>query len=1014
MKEKTILMIFIFISFMLFGNEIKWESELITQIKNAPLSFLQNNSDVILDFPTPEGEMIEFEIFETPVMPKGLSVRYPQIKTYSGRGIENPNDRVSITLNGELAKILLQSKYGNVFIDRMRDGEYRISYDEYGVNLEEVENHLASCSCGGEVLPHEVQNTDTRDFPYCVGEDEPCFEIGNNLVTFRFAGIMTAEANNSSVDGTVAGGLAWIAAMVNQVNLVWIRELSFRLEMIENSDLLIYTDENPTPVAFTDYNMYDELGRVLSHLEAVIGPGGYATSQSQLLWEYGAVFNTGYGGGLAYVPGSTSANLPSYAIHIHEIGHNLGSSHNCTSEGGWASSFGGTAMCNRGNTLIENYGDQYSSHTIDIAIRYQNLMFGGSNYDYQMGYSQEETENFIPVISVPESGFYIPKETPFVLEGTAIGLENDNLTYSWEQNDASDYGFSPPEFPTDTGPLFCSVDGKPDGNIRYFPAMESLIENNYETGNIEKLPFASREMNMRLLVRDNDLYSGAFNYKNVQFNVDGEAGPFRVTSQFENEIWQVNSFEVITWNVANTNNPNTVNCSNVDILLSTDFGENFDIVLAENTPNDGLYEFLVPNLPSLDGARIMVKSSDNIFFDINNSFIQIENNQIPEIDVEMDDIFLTIPIDVEQTVYREIENSGELGSFLIYETHSEIDYNGDGYLSFDGSDDYVDLGANLLSGNGDFTISLWVKSQSINSVIIQQRNGGFNGEYQLKFNSNGQLDMFTYRDGYQWAIVSSNAYNDNTWRHVVVVQSYEINGGLLYVDGELVGSNSGGVVYLAGSIHSYLGADMRDNNKFLNGGINDVHIFNSALNDNEINTIFSGGFGFNPTYNQGDFMSSNSLTSSFPMVTMSGINLIDVVGDNSGEINGATWSGDLIPTPNWLSVESANNWLSVGESEPIHIYVNPIELNENSNYTGNVIISSNANFLPINIPITLQTLSNSLLGDINFDGLINIVDVVQMVNFVLSSTYIPQADMNSDGIINVLDIVQLVGIILGN
>ena len=46
--------------------------------------------------------------------------------------------------------------------------------------------------------------------------------------------------------------------MVNQVNLVWIRELSFRLQLIENNDQIIYTDENPTPDLFTAYDMYTE------------------------------------------------------------------------------------------------------------------------------------------------------------------------------------------------------------------------------------------------------------------------------------------------------------------------------------------------------------------------------------------------------------------------------------------------------------------------------------------------------------------------------------------------------------------------------------------------------------------------------------------------------------------------------------------------------------------------------------------------------------------------------------
>ena len=71
--------------------------------------------------------------------------------------------------------------------------------------------------------------------------------------------------------------------------------------------------------------MYVELPRIHTFLYGIIGYGGTNVDQEDLLWEYGAVFNTGYAGGLAYVPGATSANLPYYDIHNHEIGHNLGS-----------------------------------------------------------------------------------------------------------------------------------------------------------------------------------------------------------------------------------------------------------------------------------------------------------------------------------------------------------------------------------------------------------------------------------------------------------------------------------------------------------------------------------------------------------------------------------------------------------------------------------------------------------------------------------------------------------------
>jgi len=55
----------------------------------------------------------------------------------------------------------------------------------------------------------------------------------------------------------------------------------------------------------------------------------------------------------------------------------------------------------------------------------------------------------------------------------------------------------------------------------------------------------------------------------------------------------------------------------------------------------------------------------------------------------------------------------------------------------------------------------------------------------------------------------------------------------------------------------------------------------------------------------------------------------------------------------------------------------------------------------------------STLGDINGDGIINILDVVFLVNVILDSEYIQSGDLNSDGSIDVLDIVSMINIILG-
>ena len=55
---------------------------------------------------------------------------------------------------------------------------------------------------------------------------------------------------------------------------------------------------------------------------------------------------------------------------------------------------------------------------------------------------------------------------------------------------------------------------------------------------------------------------------------------------------------------------------------------------------------------------------------------------------------------------------------------------------------------------------------------------------------------------------------------------------------------------------------------------------------------------------------------------------------------------------------------------------------------------------------------DSLVGDINDDGILNVLDIVLMVNMVLDDGYEEIADMNGDGVINILDIVTLINTIL--
>ena len=54
-----------------------------------------------------------------------------------------------------------------------------------------------------------------------------------------------------------------------------------------------------------------------------------------------------------------------------------------------------------------------------------------------------------------------------------------------------------------------------------------------------------------------------------------------------------------------------------------------------------------------------------------------------------------------------------------------------------------------------------------------------------------------------------------------------------------------------------------------------------------------------------------------------------------------------------------------------------------------------------------------LMGDVNYDGFLNVLDVVSIVNMILGNDTVDLiADMNGDGGLNIQDIILLMNIIL--
>ena len=92
---------------------------------------------------------------------------------------------------------------------------------------------------------------------------------------------------------------------------------------------------------------------------------------------------------------------------------------------------------------------------------------------------------------------------------------------------------------------------------------------------------------------------------------------------------------------------------------------------------------------------------------------------------------------------------------------------------------------------------------------------------------------------------------------------------------------------------------------------------------------------------------------------------------------------------------------------------NAIILDHNLVFIGAPVASSSVEIATI-IQSLLDEMPTETDGDLNGDGIANILDIITIVNIILDSNYTDTADINYDNIVNILDIIELVNIILNN
>ncbi|MFM2392160.1 MAG: hypothetical protein RLZZ546_137, partial [Bacteroidota bacterium] len=607
-KGERTIQVYSFLAYSI--NDIELKSILWSAPSENSISISESNT--IISVPLYTGEIDQFQIVEFDMMEKELKNKFTNLKTFHGSSILKPHRRIRIDYTVHGFRAVIYDENRNTYIDHYIRGDKSIKmiYSK----KDAIPQNIWNCEFENENLEvdthREVEN-----------------RVGNCIFrTYRLAVATTAEYSNFHGATSVAqvdSVMSEVIVAMNRVNGVLESDLAVRFILVANTDQIFYYVASTDP--YSNGNGGAMLGQNQTTCDNVIGNSNY---------DIGHVFSTG-GGGVAYlgcicnnsnkaggVTGQANPVGDPFTIDYvaHEMGHQLGGNHtqnnNCNRnnatavEPGSASTIMGYAgIC---NPNVQNNSDAYY-HAVNLAEIENRLANTTTCYQTISTFN-----NTAPVLD-PLTNYTIPKSTPFILTASATDANGDPITYCWEQTNTGN-ATMPPVSTNTTGPTFRSKTPVVSP-IRYFPPLANVLANTTNTW--EVLPSVGRNLNFRVTARDYHIIGGCTHERNMTVTTVNGAGPFEVSSFNSDPVFiEEGNTANVTWTVANTNN-SPVNCSNVAILLSTDGGNTFPITLATSTPNDGSHTVTIPIGTTTNQGRIMVKSINNIFYDINNTNITI-------------------------------------------------------------------------------------------------------------------------------------------------------------------------------------------------------------------------------------------------------------------------------------------------------------------------------------------------------------------------------------------------------
>ncbi len=576
-------------------------------------------SRAVIVLPRPDGGTERFAFVESSLMHPDLQARYPEIRSYLGQGIDDASATIrfgmgprgfhAMVLRGATRTVQESAWYIDP-VSRGDDAHYT--------------SYWHGALRGERAWTCEVEPA-VRPLPQAPrGPHGPIPVLRNEF----FIAIATTGEYTQWVCApnppSVPVALDAVNQTLNRVNLILERDGPVRLHLANNNDLVIYTDPSTDPYSG---GIDALLSQNDSNLDAVLGEDNYGLGhlfhQASLGGKAGlaCVCQDNRGRGVS-TRSQPTGDFFDIDLVAHEIGHQLGAQHTFNSDVGTCGPNRNASTAyepGEGNTIMSyagGCGAASPSWPNSAAIPMYSFISMLEIAPVVVGaecVARFDTGNrHTGATPDPLGPYVIPTQTPFRLMAPSAELleTGDVITYSIEQADLG----GPGPFGPDLGVHAPLMRVRPplEYGERWFPAYENVI-NGTASAN-EVLPLFSRSSVFKGVLRDNVAGGGGWGMSDIYVQFVSVPDPgFVVTAPVGGELRCGGEAIVVTWNVAGTNEA-PFDAATVDVLLSTDNGENFPWTLAADFPNVGAALVPLPYVPTSQ-ARVMVRAG--LFYNVN-------------------------------------------------------------------------------------------------------------------------------------------------------------------------------------------------------------------------------------------------------------------------------------------------------------------------------------------------------------------------------------------------------------